>query len=104
MFAAEIIMQSNDGHKIFDKATGELLNQKPYKIEIGDHVWVGMQVTMLKDVSIPSNTVIGARSVVNKSFDEENTIIDLADKEIILYKFDLSEVKFKMFYDKSVIY
>ena len=41
---------------------------------------------------------------INYEVDDENTIIDLPQKEIILYQFDLSELKFKLFCDKSVIY
>ena len=72
MFAAEIIMQSNDGHKIFKNSTGELLNQKPYKIEIGNHVWVGRRASILKDAKVPSNSIIGYNAVVTGKFEEEN--------------------------------
>jgi len=41
---------------------------------------------------------------IKYEFDEENTIIELSKKEIILYKFDLSKVKTSLFCDKSVIY
>lgn len=41
---------------------------------------------------------------IQYKIDEENTIIELNDKEVILYKFDLSKVKFNLFCDKSVIY
>ena len=75
MFSNEIRLRTCDGHTIYNLSDKKPINISKKGITIGDHVWVGMQVTMLKDVSIPSNTVIGARSVVNKSFDEENTII-----------------------------
>lgn len=75
MFSYGINLRASDGHTIYNLSDKKPINRPKKGIIIGDHVWVGMQVTMLKDVSIPSNTVIGARSVVNKSFEEENTII-----------------------------
>lgn len=38
-----------------------------YPIIIGDNVWIGASVTVLPGVTIGSNTVIGAGSVVNKN-------------------------------------
>ena len=35
-------------------------------IEIKDHVWLGMNVTMLKGVTIGENSIIGANSLVTK--------------------------------------
>ena len=37
-----------------------------YPITVGDNVWFGASVTVLPGVSIGSNTVIGAGSVVNR--------------------------------------
>ncbi|MGN0017834.1 MAG: acyltransferase [Candidatus Gastranaerophilaceae bacterium] len=88
MFAAEIIMQSNDGHKIFDKATGELLNQKPYKIEIGDHVWVGRRATILKGAKVPSNSIVGYNAVVTGKFDEENVVLAGIPAKVIKHGID----------------
>ena len=43
--------------------------------QIGDNVYIAPGVKIFGDIKIPSNTVIGANSVVNKSFDEENMLI-----------------------------
>lgn len=37
-----------------------------YPIRVGDNVWIGASVTVLPGVTIGSNTVIGAGSVVNR--------------------------------------
>ena len=37
-----------------------------YPITVGDNVWFGASVTVLPGVTIGSNTVIGAGSVVNR--------------------------------------
>ncbi|MBQ3311004.1 acyltransferase [bacterium] len=75
LFADDTILQSSDGHEILDYETGELLNNKPYKIEIGNHVWIGRRASILKGAKIPSNSIIGYNSVVTGSFDEEHTVI-----------------------------
>ena len=64
-----------DGHSIYDATTKECLNAPPHSIEIGNHVWVGQNVTILKNVKIPNNSVIGANSTVTKIFDKENCVI-----------------------------
>jgi serine O-acetyltransferase len=43
--------------------------------QIGDNVYIAPGVKIIGDIKIPSNTAIGANSVVNKSFEEENMLI-----------------------------
>lgn len=74
MFAREIMIRNNDGHIILDRKTGEVINP-PEDIVIGDNVWVGMRVMILKGAVIPKGSVVGAMSMVNKKFDEENILI-----------------------------
>ena len=44
-----------------DPRSGELR-----AVHIGDNVWLGINVTVLKGVTIGENTVIGAGSIVTK--------------------------------------
>lgn len=44
-------------------------------IIMGDNVWIGTNVIILPEVEIGNNCVIGAGSVVTKSFKEDNLII-----------------------------
>lgn len=74
-FSYGINIRTSDGHAIYDTNTGEVLNVPKGKIEIGNHVWVGMHTKILKDVHISDNSIIGAGSIVTKSFDEPNVII-----------------------------
>ena len=48
------------------------INKAP---QIGDNVYLAPGVKILGDIKIPSNTAIGANSVVTKSFEEENMMI-----------------------------
>jgi len=46
------------------------------EVTIGDHVWVGFDVVILKNTSIPKNSAIGIRSVVSgMKFGQEGSII-----------------------------
>lgn len=74
MMSTGISFRPSDGHAIFDLETGEVLNHaKP--ITIGNHVWVGANVTFLKGSTVPDNTIVGTQSLVTNAFAEENTAI-----------------------------
>lgn len=75
MFSSNITLMPYDFHTIFDKTTKEVVNKHKTGINIGNHVWLCQSVAVLKDVTIPSNTIIAYGSIVTKSFAEENTII-----------------------------
>ena len=74
MLSKRIELRTSDSHAIYDRETKERLNQAG-SIKIGDHVWIGMEVVVSKGVSIASGCVLGAKSFVNRSFDEPNCII-----------------------------
>ena len=71
-----INIMTGDSHFIFNNLTNEYLhNNENGFCEIGEHVWMGMNNTICKNVKISNNSIIGAGSVVTKSFDEENCVI-----------------------------
>lgn len=74
MFSANITVRVGDSHSIIQDESGKRINQSQSVI-IGDHVWIGNQVILLKGTQIPPNCIVGSGSVVTKSFDEENVII-----------------------------
>ncbi len=74
MLSSNITIWPTDSHAIIDKITNKVLN-KPSKVTIGDHSWIGCGVYICKNAKIPNNSVVGAGSVVTKGFDEENIII-----------------------------
>lgn len=74
MFSAYIVIRSSDAHTLYDLKDRKILNE-PTDVEIGDHVWICQNVIILKNARIPSNSVIGAYSLVNKAFEEENVVI-----------------------------
>lgn len=68
MFSWQIRIRNTDGHPIYEKGTRKILNRVK-SINIGNHVWCGYGVSILKDVHIADNCIIGCHSVVCKSFD-----------------------------------
>lgn len=61
-------------HLIFNKDSGEYLD-KSVQLNIGNHVWLGENCTLLKNAQIPNNSIVGTNAVVTKKFDEKNVII-----------------------------
>ena len=75
MFSYDIIMRTGDGHKIFStQQANERINPNE-DIIIGNHVWVACKAIILKGAVISNNSIVGACSLVNKKFYEENVIL-----------------------------
>lgn len=73
MFSRGIIIRT-DGHTIIDKKTGHILNNIA-DMYIGNHVWVGENVAILKNTKISDNSIIGLGSIVTKKICEPNVVI-----------------------------
>lgn len=74
MFSREIVIRTSDAHSVVDAETGKRLNPAQ-PIVIGDHVWVGQRAMINKGSVIPTNSIVGAASFVNGSFEEEGIIL-----------------------------
>ena len=61
-------------HLIFDKITGKYLDTSTI-LTIGNHVWLGEKVTILKKAKIPDGCIVGTCSVVTRRFEEDNVLI-----------------------------
>lgn len=73
LFAGGIMLRTGDSHQVVN-LSGEVINQ-PRSIEIGDHVWIGTRVICLKGVSIASDCVVGAGSLLTGCYDRRNCAI-----------------------------
>lgn len=71
MASHAIILRPSDGHSI-KNSNGEIINYGE-DIIIGEHVWIGFDVYLLKGSKVPNNSVIGARSTYTRnSYKGEN--------------------------------
>ena len=69
MFAWPVYIRSNNAHALLDLENRENTSlTKEHFVRIGNHVWIGQNVNILFNADIEDNSVIGAGSMVNKSF------------------------------------
>lgn len=71
MFSEGIKIRNYDGHKIIDKENGSVKNA-PGDIIIGKHVWVGQDVTILKNTIIHDGAIIGCKALVSGEIDGDS--------------------------------
>ncbi|MCM1294002.1 MAG: GT-D fold domain-containing glycosyltransferase [Muribaculaceae bacterium] len=74
MFAFNTLVYATDAHPIFDIESGEITNWVS-AINIGNHCWIGNNATILKNVSLADNTIVGMHSVVTKSVSQSNSCV-----------------------------
>lgn len=75
MISDDVKILASDSHAIISTNTGECINAHKRGIEIGNHVWLGMNALVLKDARIGDNSIIAAGSVVTYKKGEKNIII-----------------------------
>ncbi len=81
-FAYNVEFKATDAHIVYDINTLQHLNP-PKDIVVGNHVWVGRGCFIMKGAKIPNNCIVGANSLVNKEFFEENCLIAGTPAKII---------------------
>ncbi len=73
LLSREIEIRASDVHKIYDIETKEHIN--PGKdVVIGNRVWIAARAFLSKGAQVPSGSVVGAMSFVNKAFGQENCV------------------------------
>ena len=73
MCSFDLEINCTDHHAILD-CNGALLN-RGRSVEIGDNVWIGKEVRIMKNSKIPNGCVVAQRSVVTKKFEIENCVL-----------------------------
>lgn len=73
MLSQDIEIRTGDSHSIVD-LSGKRINQGK-DIEIGEHVWIGTRVTLLKGTYIASNSVVGVGTITSSRFERGNVIV-----------------------------
>lgn len=79
MIGRNVVIYDSDFHQILNNKR-EVINQSR-PVEIGNHVWVGVNVTILKGTMIGSDVVIGAQSIVSGKVDS-NTIYQIRREKV----------------------
>ena len=82
LIAWQVEIRVGDGHSIFDKNTGKLLNPNQ-DVKIGNRVWISQRTRILKGVEIADDSIVGAGSIVTKKFREPNVIISGVPARVI---------------------
>ena len=74
MFASDINLYNTDSHPVFDLETKKIINIVR-GIKIGEHCWLGKNVTILKNTEIANDCIIGWGAVVSGKHKEEHCAI-----------------------------
>lgn len=73
MFSHTIQLRTSDSHSIVD-AFGNRINMAK-DIAIGNHCWIGLDCLILKGSLLGNNSVLAARSILNKEYKEAGCLI-----------------------------
>lgn len=71
--AWDVLLMDTDFHNIYNES-GEIINPTK-EINIGENVWVGCKVTILKGVIIDSGNIIASGSFLTKTIPGKNQIV-----------------------------
>lgn len=80
LFSQEIMIRTGDSHSILDNS-GRRINHAKV-VEIGNHVWIGHRVSVLKGTRIGQDSVVGTGAVVAGQFDERIVLAGVPAKVI----------------------
>ncbi|MBO7042539.1 MAG: acyltransferase [Alphaproteobacteria bacterium] len=75
LFANDIIIWAGDGHSVLDLETKSVLNKPKGTLKIGNHCWIGQNVSITKSAEISEDCIVGIGSVVTKKFTEKHVVI-----------------------------
>lgn len=81
LFSNDITFRTGDSHSILDMS-GKRVNPAE-DITIGDHVWIGQQVVILKGANVGSNSIVGTRALLTGKTFEGNTVIGGSPAKVI---------------------
>lgn len=91
LFSSDVELRTGDSHAV-KNLQNERIN-KSKNIMIGDYVWIGHKVIVLKGVQIENNTIVGIGSVVTKSPKKEYVAIAGNPAKIVKEKVTWSNIR-----------
>jgi len=81
MFSNNIEIRNGDSHAIFDK-TNEQRTNNAKSIKIGDHVWLGSDVKVLKGSIIGDNAIVSTGAIVTGLIENNSINAGIPSKKI----------------------
>ncbi|WP_298547722.1 acyltransferase [uncultured Aquimarina sp.] len=81
MFSDNISIRTSDSHSIIDNITNLRINPSKDVI-IGNHVWIGSEVKILKGVTIGDESIIGLGTIVTKNVPNNSIVAGIPGKII----------------------
>lgn len=81
MFSQEIVIRNGDSHVIFDELTNQRINLAR-DVLIGDHVWLGEGVKVLKGSIIEDNSIIATGAIVSGRVEKKSIYAGVPAKNI----------------------
>ena len=91
LISAMINIWASDGHSIIDRQNKDILNPCGH-IEIGNHNWISEDVRFTKNAKIKDDVVVGAGSLLTKSFNESNIVLAGNPAKIIKNNIEWTEI------------
>lgn len=73
LFASEIVFRTGDSHSVLDLQGNRLNFAKD--ILIGNHVWIGQYVTVLKGTIVGNDCIVGTNSLLTGKMYDRNCVI-----------------------------
>ena len=73
LFSTYITIRNSDSHSIIDLNSNRRVNEAR-DVKIGNHVWLGENVKVLKGVEIQDNVVVGSSSMLTKGLYQSNSV------------------------------
>lgn len=66
MVSFKVSIFNTDAHPVLNSETGKIINNA-HELSIGDHCWIGYYATILKNVRLGKNCIVGWGAVVTSS-------------------------------------
>lgn len=66
LLSSSVHMRSGNGHSLFVDAEKVNISERNQHIIIGNHVWIGQDVTVLSNAELMDGCVVGAKSLVKR--------------------------------------
>ncbi|MFE4813367.1 hypothetical protein ACFQ9Y_19885 [Peribacillus simplex] len=65
MLSSGVVVRLADPHLVYDGTTRKRINRTK-SVYLGDHIWIGQDVMILKGVEVGTGSILGAMSLVTK--------------------------------------